>query len=850
MSIVNNEISVDSLNISGIQSSEYPATLGNTKVNSTSGSPNIKSYKTLTSDKNINLSIVDNKLSNSSAYQTSKHHVGYISSAFSEVVLNYTESSLKNTNNSNIYGNPSISTLMETRSGAGFSAAAISNNNSSVSVISGSESLIYFKQNLINHYSSFKGTVFHVACDASTTSSTSTDDINNIIEFSSLGAIVLISSSPKESHDKAILAHFVAKDLQVPVFHLFYSSQKDTYSDLTDLVSYERLLSFGKFFENSLLSSNYDPKNFVSELFNSFNTFFGSQYNILTAQKSATSENAIISFGNQSFTSLKFDLVGSSLFADILVIDIHVYGSWTSSDISSILSSENSKKVVVLGNTPYSSSKSSRLYLEILTNYYFGNINSTTEFIFTNLVESNEITAEETILSSIGIISQQDSESASLTSEKLSIEVEVDTSKVSAFAEPQVLSSSETTLFELNKQVVFNESFTSSLDTSPEYGNIYTIKVSKTVRLTPESYDRNLFHIEFDIGNSGLTYGIGEALGVYGENDKDDTLNFLNWYGVNPDTLYTKYYNDKAITNSSYQWIKQKLDIFGRPGKKFYEFLAAHAADENEAAQLKYIVSPEGKENFKQRVENTVTYADLLIEFKSAHPPFSGLIDNVPFIKQRHYSISSSANMHPNKVHLLIVTVDWDNKNGTRYGLCTRYLNSLKVGDEIKVSVKPSAMKLPQDDMKPVIMAGLGTGMAPFKAFIEERAYRKAQGIEIGPMALYFGSRHRKMEYLYGEELEAYHTDGILTRIQLAFSRDQKDKVYIQNKLSMDSDIIKSWLLDSEGSFYLCGPTWPVADVKEAIVNSFVEFSDMNAASASKTIEEMKDHERYVLEVY
>ncbi|OMJ24052.1 putative sulfite reductase [NADPH] flavoprotein component [Smittium culicis] len=850
MSIINNGAGVDTLNISGIHAPEYPATLGNTKVNTSSGSPNNEGYKDSTGDKSINLSIVDNKLSNSSAYLLSKDHVGYVASAFSEVVLNYTESSLKNTNNSNIYCSPSISTLMETRSGAGFSAAAISNNNSSVSVVSGSESLIYFKQNLINHYSSFKGTVFHVSCDATTISSTSTDDINNIIEFSSLGAIVLTSSSLKESVDKAILAHFVAKYLRVPVFHLFYSSQNDTHSDLTDLVSYERLVSFGRSFEDSLKNSDYEPKNLVSELFKSFNTFFGSQYEILTVQKSASSENSIISFGNQSFTSLKSGPTGSSLFAKFLAIDIHVYGSWTSSDISSVLSTENSKKVVVLGNTPYSSSQTSRLYLEILTNYYFGNINSTTEFIFTNLVESNAVEAEKTILSSIGVISKQESETASVRSETVSIENEVDTNKVSTFAEPQALSSSETSLFELNKQVVFNESFNSSLDTSPEYGNIYTIKVSKTVRLTPESYDRNLFHIEFDIGSSGLTYAIGEALGVYGENDKDDTLNFLNWYGVNPDTLFTKYFSDKAITNTSYQWVKQKLDIFGRPGKKFYEFLAAHATDEDEAAQLKYIVSPEGKESFKQRVEDTVTYADLLLEFKSAHPPFSALIDNVPFIKQRHYSISSSANMHPNKVHLLIVTVGWDNKNGARYGLCTRYLNNLKIGDEIKVSVKPSAMKLPEDDMKPVIMAGLGTGMAPFKAFIEERAYRKAQGIEIGPMALYFGSRHRKMEYLYGEELEAYHTDGILSRIQLAFSRDQKEKVYIQNKLTMDSDIIKSWLLDSEGSFYLCGPTWPVADVKEAIVNSFVEYSDMNAASASKTIEEMKDHERYVLEVY
>jgi len=106
-----------------------------------------------------------------------------------------------------------------------------------------------------------------------------------------------------------------------------------------------------------------------------------------------------------------------------------------------------------------------------------------------------------------------------------------------------------------------------------------------------------------------------------------------------------------------------------------------------------------------------------------------------------------------------VVAVDWiaPKSNKRRFGQCTRYLVGLKPNDVVTVSVKPSVMKLPPLDSSPVVMAGLGTGMAPFRAFIQERAVRKREGHAVGPMILYFGSRHRSEEYLYGEELEAYH---------------------------------------------------------------------------------------------
>ena len=166
-------------------------------------------------------------------------------------------------------------------------------------------------------------------------------------------------------------------------------------------------------------------------------------------------------------------------------------------------------------------------------------------------------------------------------------------------------------------------------------------------------------------------------------------------------------------------------------------------------------------------------------------------------------------------------------------------------------------MKLPPDSRKPLILAGLGTGAAPFRAFLQYRAWEAAQGIPIGPIYYYFGSRHQSQEYLYGEEIEAYIESGVITKAGLAFSRDGPKKVYIQHKMAEDGDVLAKSLLESEeetiggGVFYLCGPTWPVPDVYEALVKALVKNgTGFNLVSAGEYLEGLKEEERYVLEVY
>ncbi|OGE51613.1 hypothetical protein PENARI_c013G05359 [Penicillium arizonense] len=385
----------------------------------------------------------------------------------------------------------------------------------------------------------------------------------------------------------------------------------------------------------------------------------------------------------------------------------------------------------------------------------------------------------------------------------------------------------------------------------------FTVHVKENRRLTPTTYDRNIFHIEFDLGNTGLKYDIGEALGVHAENDPADINKFIEFYGLDPDAVVeVPSREDPAVLENRtvYQALIQNVDIYGRPPKRFYEALAEFATDEKEKKDLQTLGGPDGATEFKRRAEvDTITFADVLLEYPSAHPDFHEIVRIVGPLKRREYSIASCQKVTPTTVALMIVAVNWTDPSGRdRFGLATRYLSRLRAGSPITVSVKSSVMKLPPKSTQPIIMAGLGTGLAPFRAFVQHRALEKAQGKEIGSVLLYMGSRHQREEYCYGEEWEAYQEAGVITLLGAAFSRDQPEKIYIQDRMRQSlPEIIQAYIRE-EGAFYLCGPTWPVPDVT-AVLEEAIATEAKNTGKkvdTRKEIEKLKDEERYVLEVY
>lgn len=408
------------------------------------------------------------------------------------------------------------------------------------------------------------------------------------------------------------------------------------------------------------------------------------------------------------------------------------------------------------------------------------------------------------------------------------------------------------------KSLVFKEAYGTKSALRPDLSvKTYTAYVKENRRLTPPNYERNIFHIEFDIGDSGLNYEIGEALGIHAENDDAEVKEFIKFYKLNPeDIVEVASREDPNILEARtvYQALMQNIDIFGRPPKRFYEALSEFADDPAEKKELLTLAGPEGASEFQRRAEvDTLTYADLLLEFSSAHPSFHDIVRIVSPMKRREYSIASCQKVTPTSVALMIVVVGWvDPKGRSRFGQATRYLNKLKIGASVTVSVKPSVMKLPPSSTQPLIMAGLGTGLAPFRAFVQYRAWEKAQGKEIGAVLLYMGSRHQREEYCYGEEWEAYLDAGVITLLGRAFSRDQPQKIYIQDRMRQTMESIIQAYLKEEGAFYLCGPTWPVPDVTNVLEDAIARDAKVSGKRMDprKEIEVLKDQGRYVLEVY
>uniref|UniRef100_A0A6S8FYT5 FAD-binding FR-type domain-containing protein n=1 Tax=Aplanochytrium stocchinoi TaxID=215587 RepID=A0A6S8FYT5_9STRA len=402
--------------------------------------------------------------------------------------------------------------------------------------------------------------------------------------------------------------------------------------------------------------------------------------------------------------------------------------------------------------------------------------------------------------------------------------------------------------------MIFKDAFEATEAVRPGHHDVHIATITKNQRLTPDDYNRNIFHMEFDISDTPIKYQIGDALGVFGHNDEVEVEKFINDYGLDAEAFVGVPARGRMNKNQvEYVTVRnlltQHLDLFGRPSKKFYIALAQHAKSRYQYLRLMHIGTDDA-ESFKLGIHETLTYADLLLQYDTARPTIEALVEMIPEIKARHYSISSSMKVCPRSVHLLVVAVDWETPlRRRRTGQCTRYLNGLRPGQKVTVDIQTSVLRLPPNPKQPIVMAGLGTGMAPFRAFIQERMWQKESGIDVGPCVLYFGARHKAQEWLYGEELEKYEGKG-LVKLGLAWSRDQEHKVYIQHKITEDGELLKKYLGEDKGYFYLCGPTWPVPDVRDAIAKGLTPEKVKDGVVDVEVVEELKDDGRYILEVY
>ena len=237
---------------------------------------------------------------------------------------------------------------------------------------------------------------------------------------------------------------------------------------------------------------------------------------------------------------------------------------------------------------------------------------------------------------------------------------------------------------------------------------------------------------------------------------------------------------------------------------------------------------------------------DLFLEFPQTGISAQDFVDLLRPMPPRLYSIASSLSAHPEEVHLTVAVVRYEGLGRKRKGVCSSYLAE-RVGERVPCYLHPNKnFKLPEDSSTPIIMVGPGTGIAPFRAFIEER---KSTG-STGKNWLFFGDRSQKTDYLYGDEWAFYQKDGILNELDLAWSRDQADKVYVQHKMLGKKAELWSWL--NEGAvFYVCGDASRMAkDVDQALRTIAQEEGGMSEEDAASWIKSLQKEKRYLKDVY
>ncbi|MDR3621912.1 MAG: sulfite reductase subunit alpha [Paludisphaera borealis] len=345
--------------------------------------------------------------------------------------------------------------------------------------------------------------------------------------------------------------------------------------------------------------------------------------------------------------------------------------------------------------------------------------------------------------------------------------------------------------------------------------------------------------VAFSLKGSGLSYEVGDALGVFPENDPELVEAIIKAMGARGDEWVpipggSCIHLYEALTNHY---------VITKVGDDFAALMAAHATSESEAATLRTLV-----EDDADGIPAHWDVLDVLEQFPSARPPLGEMVGALPSLQPRLYSISSSLKAFPDEVHLTVGVVRYEQGGRRRRGVASNFLaETLRPRLKASVFVHTSpGFRLPADDGAPVVMIGPGTGVAPFRAFLQDRASSGAKGRNW----LFFGDQRSETDYLYRDEIETYRAVGLLTRLDLAFSRDQAEKVYVQHKMRESAAELWSWL-EAGAHFYVCGDARKMAlDVDFALREIVAEKGRMSADAAKEYLKTMSQSGRYQRDVY
>jgi sulfite reductase (NADPH) flavoprotein alpha-component len=364
------------------------------------------------------------------------------------------------------------------------------------------------------------------------------------------------------------------------------------------------------------------------------------------------------------------------------------------------------------------------------------------------------------------------------------------------------------------------------------------VRVLSADSLTATGSAKDVRHVVIDLAGSGLSYLPGDSVSLATPNDPalvQACLRALRATGEEQVACAD------GETRSLLEAFTSAVDI-ARPLDRTTDLLAMTAGDPGDAAALRRLT--DGDDGAQPEHADLL---DLLDVFPSARPPLADLVRSLPALRPRLYSIASSLRAAPEQVHLCVSVVRDVRRARLRLGVASAFLAERSVGGAaIMASIQTSHFRLPADPATPVIMVGPGTGIAPFRAFLQERAAAGARGRSW----LFFGDQHAATDFLYEPELQGWLADGTLSRLDTAFSRDQAKKVYVQDRMLAEAADLWRWLSEG-GHFYVCGDASRMArDVDGALRRIAMTQGGLDEAQARDWIVSLARQGRYLRDVY